>query len=133
MKKLLLLLFTAVAIISSCKEKESDRFIFLTGTVWTPVSLMADGVDASETLLVNFKGDARFNKDGTGTFGTYTGTWYFNDSETQIVLSTETLVIPITANIVELTKTSLKLQMLIPNPENLTGPPINIEMTFTAK
>ena len=71
MKKLLLLLFTAVAIISSCKEKESDRFIFLTGTVWTPVSLMADGV-MPETLPVNFKGDARFNKDGTGTFGTYT-------------------------------------------------------------
>lgn len=133
MKKLLLLLFMSVAFISSCKEKESDRFNFLTGTIWTPVSLLADGVDASNTILANFKGDAKFSEDGTGTFGIYIGKWYFNTSETQIVISSEDLDIPIIANIVELTKTTLKLQTSIPNPQNPTGPALNIELTFAAK
>jgi hypothetical protein len=36
-------------------------------------------------------------------------------------------------NITELTSTSLKVQGSIPDPQNLTGPLINIEMTFKAK
>lgn len=133
MKKLLFVLFTGIILMSSCKEKESERFTLLTSTTWTPISLLADGVDASNGILANFKGDAKFNEDGTGTFGSYTGTWNFDATETKIVISTASFPVPITTNIVELTSTTLKLQALIPNQQDLTGPAINIELTFASK
>lgn len=119
----------------SCKDDESDRFKFLTSTVWTPVSLLANGVDATGPggLLEGFVGDAKFNEDGTGTFGTYTGEWMFAAAEEKLVITTTALPISVTLTITELTATSLKLQGSFPDPQNLTGPAINIEMTFRAK
>lgn len=130
------LMFTLCLFATSCKEKESDRFTYLTEAVWSPVSLLANGVDATGTggLLSGFVGDAKFNPDGTGTFGTYTGTWRFDVTEEKLIIASPSLpIISITLNIIELTSSSLKLQGTVPDPQNLTGPPINIQMTFNAK
>jgi hypothetical protein len=130
-----LLIITGCLFITSCKDKESDRFRFLTDAIWEAESLLANGVDATgpDGILKNFVGDAKFNTDGTGTFGTYTGTWMFDSNETKLIITSTSLPIPITLNIIELTSTSLKVQGAIPDPQNLTGPFINIEMTFRAK
>ena len=136
MKKIFFLLtITCVILLSSCKDKDSDRFKFLTEPVWVAVSLMANGVDATGPggLLEGFVGDAKFNADGTGTFGTYTGTWQFNVTEDKLILTTPALPITITLDILELTSTSLKVKGSIPDLQNLTGPPIEIQMTFAPK
>ncbi len=124
-----------LAILTSCKEKESDRFDLLTGHIWVAVSLLADGVDATGPggVLEGFVGDVKFNTDGTGYFGSYTGTWNFDVTETKIIISSPSLPASIPTNIVELTSSSLKLQALIPNLQNPTGPAINIEMAFRPK
>jgi len=119
----------------SCKDEESDRFKFLTGTVWTPVSLLANGVDATgpNGILAGFVGDAIFNEDGTGTFGTYSGEWMFAAAEEKLSISSSSPPISVILDIIELTETSLKLQGSVPDLQNLTGPAIAIEMTFRAK
>lgn len=123
----------------SCKKGESDRFKFLTGTIWTPLSMLANGVDitGSGGLLEGFAGDAKFNEDGTGTFGTYTGEWIFDATEEKIIITTTitTASTPITIplTIIELTATSLKVEGSIPDLQNIMGPSIPIEMTFKAK
>jgi hypothetical protein len=124
-----------LALAYSCKDEESDRFKFLTGTVWTPVSLLANGVDATGPggLLEGFVGDAKFNEDGTGTFGTYTGTWSFDPTEEKIIITAQSLGISVTLIIEELTSTSLKLEGSVPDLQNITAPAIPIEMTFRAK
>lgn len=134
-KALLLLLITTGFFFTSCKEKESDNFKFLTGTTWVAESLLANGVDATGAggLLANFVGDVVFNEDGTGSFGTYTGTWRFSNNETELVITSPDIPLPITADIVELTSTSLKLQTLFINPQNPTGPAIEIQMNFRPK
>ena len=93
-----LFIIVTLALAYSCKEDESDRFKFLTGTVWTPVSLLANGVDATGPggLLEGFVGDAKFNEDGTGTFGTYTGEWMFAAAEEKLVITTTSLPISVT-------------------------------------
>jgi len=136
MKKVALFLIIATLVIAySCKDDESERFKFLTEATWTPVSLKANGVDATGPggILAGFVGDAKFNEDGTGTFGTYSGEWMFAAAEEKIVITTSSLPIPVTLTITELTSASLKLQGSIPDPKNLMGPPISIEMTFRAK
>lgn len=136
MKKIITFSFLAACfLIVSCSKGDSERFKLLTGPTWVPVSLLANGVDATGTggLLAGFVGDAKFNTDGTGTFGTYTGTWMFSSNEEKIIIGSPNLPISITLNITELTGTSLKLQGSFPDPNNLTGPPINIEMTFRTK
>lgn len=120
-------------LIFSCKEEsQSERFKLLTGPVWESDSLLANGADASGPggILENFKGDAKFNEDYTGYFGVYTGTWRFAFDETQIVIETESLPIPITAIIAELNESSLKITTTYQVPP---ADPINIRMTFKAK
>ena len=136
MKKIMTFSFLAAFfLIVSCSKGDSERFKLLTGPTWVPVSLLANGVDATGTggILAGFVGDAKFNADGTGTFGTYTGTWMFDANEEKVIIGSASLPISITLNIAELTSTSLKLQGSFPDPNNLTGPPINIEMTFRTK
>lgn len=114
-------------------EEELTRFQLLTMTAWLTDSLLANGADASGPgqLLEDFKGEARFNADGTGKFGEYTGTWKLQTSDTEIVIQTDAHPIPITAKIDELTKTSLKITTGFPD---LTGGSvIAIRMTFKAK
>jgi hypothetical protein len=133
MKKLLVLTLPAILmILCSCgKEKETDRFTLITAHVWASDSLLANGVDASGPgeKLEKFKGDATFSKDGTGTFGQYTGTWMLVDNDVSLAISSPDLQVPsIATNIVELTSTSLKVTFVWPEQV-----PLNIRMTFKPK
>jgi len=136
MKNLALLLIIAGCIYSSSckKDSQSELFKFLTGPVWVSDSLLANGVDASGPagILKNFRGEAKFNQDGTGYFGVYTGAWRFAYNETQIIITADSIPIPITTKIAELTKISLKITTSYPN---LLDPaaPTRIRMTFKAK
>ena len=135
MKTIVLFTLLTGLIMASCKEEQnpdSDNFKLLTTPVWTSDSLLVDGTDAGSGLLENFKGDARFNKDYTGTFGNYTGTWRFASNETQIVITTDSLPIPLTTKIAELTSSSLKITTSFPNPANPLSF-MDIRMTFKAK
>jgi len=136
MKKIAILFFVSVTVLTaSCtKETASDRFTLLTEHIWRTDSLLAGGIDASGTgqLLEKFAGDIKFNEDGTGYFGQYTGTWRFVYDETSIVLESPELPVPLTALIKELTANSLKLTTNYPNiaePSN----PLKIRMTFKPK
>lgn len=120
---------------SSCqKETKSESFRFLTGPTWVSDSLLANNVDASgpSGMLKNFKGEAKFNEDGTGHFGVYTGTWWFAFNETQVVIRTDSLPGPLTTQIAELTNLSLKITTTFSNSGTQTTP-VNIRMTFKAK
>lgn len=137
MKNLALFIILSVTILTvSCKQndKTSERFKLLTAHEWTSDSLLVNGADASQPggLLVNLKGNARFNEDGTGDFGTYTGTWRFNSDETELTITSSALIIPMATDIVELTETSLKIKTSFPNPGDLTTP-LNIRLTFKAR
>jgi hypothetical protein len=128
----LLLVISGCFIIFSCKKNsQSEQFKLLTGPTWVSDSLLANGIDASGPagVLRNFKGEVKFNEDLTGNFGNYTGTWRFAFNETQIVITTDSLPIPLTNKIVELTKSSLK----ITTSYSIIGASINIRMTFKAK
>ncbi len=130
----------AIVILSSlilfnCKKDElSDRFQLLTTPVWIADSLLADGVDVRGPgeLLENFTGEAKFNKDGTGLFGIYTGNWELAYNDTQIIISTDSIPFPVAAEIDELTATSLKINTAFPNVYD-PSIPIKIRMTFKSK
>jgi hypothetical protein len=131
----LLMIISGCFLISSCKkDSQSEPFKLLTGPIWASDSLLANGVDAGgpDGMLKNFKGEVKFNEDGTGNFGIYTGIWRFASNETQIVITTDSLPIPLTTKIAELTKISLKITTSYPNLLNPAAP-INIRMTFKAK
>ncbi len=134
MKNLALFLVTCtLTVMFACsKNSHSEKFNLLTGPVWASDSLLVNGTDASGPggLLENFKGDAKFNTDYTGYFGKYTGTWRFAFEETQLVITTDSLPIPITAIIDQLDDIYLKINtsLLIPP----TGA-VTIRMTFNAK
>jgi hypothetical protein len=131
-----IVLFLAICLcfqIFSCKnETQSERFKLLTGPIWASDSLLVNGVDAGGPggMLEKFSGDIKFNEDYTGYFGDYTGTWRFAFDETQIVISSDSLPIPLTAVIAELNTTSLKITTSYQIPPS---DPINIRMTFLAK
>ncbi len=133
MKNIALLAFiSACLLIFACnKDDRSERFKLLTSPIWTTDSLLANGVDATGAgqLLEKFAGNAKFNEDGSGYFGQYTGQWRFNVEETQLTIITDSLPLPIIADIKELTSISLKITTVVPNqldPDN----PFNIRMTF---
>lgn len=135
MKNLPFIIIIASLLLSiSCKEKESERFILLTTPIWQTDSLIANGVDASGPggFLEKFKGEAKFREDGTGYFGKYTGTWSFNIDETKLTIATDSLPLPITCDIIELTSISLKIKTAVINPANISEL-VNIRMTFKAK
>jgi hypothetical protein len=130
-----LLIISIIVVFFACgKKNESERFNLLTSHAWTSDSLLAEGIDVSGPgqLLEKFKGDAEFRKDGSGNFGKYTGTWRFAYDETSLVIDSDSLQVPLTVNIVELTKASLKVITSYPNPLNLSNP-YDIRMTFKAK
>ena len=106
----------------------------LTGPTWVSDSLLVNRIDASGPvgMLKNFKGEAKFNEDGTGNFGNFAGTWRFSNEETSIVLTSDSLQFPLSAKIAELTAKSFKVTTTYPNPANPTAP-VNIRMTFKAK
>jgi len=136
MKNLLLLLISAALIFASAckKDTQSERFLLLTGNIWKTDSLFAGGIDASGPgqLLEKFKGDIKFNEDGSGYFGQYIGTWRFVYDETSIVLESVDLPVPLTAFIAELKTSSLKMTTSYPNAVEPSNP-LAIRMTFKPK
>jgi len=141
MKKnaLMIMILAVLIVFTHCKKDDKedleDRFTLLTTTTWVADSLLANGVDASGPgqLLEDFKGEARFNADGTGKFGEYTGTWKLQTGDTEIVIQTDAHPIPITAKIEELTKTSLKIFTGFPDLSTGQLVTIPIRMTFKAR
>jgi hypothetical protein len=135
MKNLVFLLIVSGIVFSSAckKETKSAQFLLLTGPTWASDSLLAEGVDASQPgqILAKFKGDIKFREDGTGYFGQYIGTWRFSYSESELVIDSDSLQVPLTTNIIVLTKTSLKLTTSYPTANPLN--PLDIRMTFKAK
>ena len=129
---LILVVFGCIFITTCTKDTQSEKLKLLTGPTWTSDSLLANGVDASgpDGMLKNFKGEVKFNTDLTGNFGIYTGTWKFAYNETQIIITTDSLPIPLITQIAELTKSSLKIKTSYPN---LLGVSTNLRMTFKAK
>lgn len=130
-----LIFFALLVFIVSCsKEDENDRFELLTATVWVSDSLLVDGQDASGPgeILEKFKGEAKFNRDATGTFGQYSGSWRFAEDRTAIIITTDSLPIPLSTWIEELTANSLKINTAYPS---LTDPEedMDIRMTFKSK
>jgi len=136
MKKITFAIFIIAGfILYSCTEEEkSERFKLLTGVVWESDSLLANGEDASDPgeMLAKFKGEARFNEDGTGVFGIYTGNWSLGYSDTEIAIISDSLPFTLTTEIRELTASSLKIDTGYPNLVN-PDDPIEIHMTFIAK
>jgi hypothetical protein len=136
MKNIAFLVFiSACLLIFACnKDNRSERFKLLTSPIWRTDSLLANGVDAtgSGQILEKFAGDAKFNEDGTGYFGDYTGQWRFNTEETRLTIITDSLPLPIVADIKELTSISLKITTVVPNQLD-PDTPFNIRMTFKAK
>lgn len=135
MKKITFLLIIAAGIFFiACKEKYSERFLLLTTPIWRADSLLANGVDASGAgqLLAKFVGDAKFNKDGTGNFGKFTGTWMLSVDEKYLTIHTDSLPLPIVTNIKTLTSADLKITTSVTSPVPNT-PSIAIRMTFKAK
>jgi hypothetical protein len=135
MKNLIMFIIIAACFFTfSCNISDSERFKFLTDPIWVTDSLIANGQDASGPgqLLGKFKGEAKFNEDGTGYFGKYTGTWNFSSNESQLVIKSDSIPIPVIADIRELTSTSLKVTASLPNALDLFNP-YKIRMTFKAK
>jgi hypothetical protein len=138
MKKytLLLLITTAICLFFACKKENtgsSDRFNLLTTPLWTSDSLLANGEDASGPgeLLEKFAGDAKFNEDGTGYFGQYTGHWALTNNDEYITISSDSLIIPVTCYIVELTQTDFKI--ITSFPIQGAALPVDIRITFKPK
>lgn len=136
MKNLVLsiMLVSCLNLVSCKKETTSERYNFLTGVSWLSDSLLANGEEAGGEgqLLEKFKGEANFYKNGTGVFGTYTGTWTLAYDDTQILIKADSIAIRLTTQIVELTATSLKITTEYPNLI-LPDEPIKIRMTFNSK
>lgn len=136
-KSVLFFVIVAVAFVFvSCTKEEvtTDNLNLLTSHIWTADSLLADGVDEGGEggLLEMFNGDTKFNDDGTGYVGEIVGNWQFSDNETAIAISSDSLPLPITTHIVELTVQSLKLTTSFPIQES---PPVfaDVRMTFKPK
>ncbi len=133
-----LLFFAILALITlaaSCnKNDDEDRFEIITGQSWQTDSLLVDGQDASQPgqILHKFKGEARFNRDATGTFGQYSGTWRFTNNRTAVEIKTDSLPIPLLANIAQLNRQSLKITTAYPSP-NDPNVDMKIRMTFKSK
>jgi hypothetical protein len=136
MKNLIFLwvLIACAGIFACSKNEKSDSFSMLTTPVWTTDSLLANGANASGPggILEKFKGDAKFNEDGTGYFGAYTGEWRFNQDETEITIITDSLALPIICDIVLLNYQSLKITTVVPNPVKPLES-LDIRMTFNAR
>lgn len=128
-------MFILILVFSNCnKSDETDLFEVITTASWKADTLYANGADASGPgmLLEKFKGEAKFNKDATGTFGIYKGTWWFTENRTQLVIKTDSLPLPLTCKIIELKSSSLKITTAVPDKLNPMAE-VKIRMTFKPK
>lgn len=131
-KLISVILMASLLIVSCRKEERSERFRLLTSHMWVSDSLLIDGEDASGPgeMLEKFKGDALFREDGTGYFGQYKGDWYFSNSETDITITSDSLLLPLTSQIEELTTESFKISTRFTTAQSIV---LNIRITFKAK
>ncbi|TVQ94677.1 MAG: hypothetical protein EA393_00565, partial [Bacteroidetes bacterium] len=115
-------------------DDESDRFRYLTTPIWLSDSLLVNGEDGSIPggFLEDFKGEVDFREDGTGTFGVYEGTWRFQQNETELLIRSDSLPLPLNAKIEELVANSLKISANFPNPYDPTDP-LRLRLTFVPK
>jgi hypothetical protein len=133
-----LLLFAVIAaclFLANCsKDTGNDSFTLLTTPTWKTDSLLANGKDAGGPgqLLEKFKGEAKFKTDGTGTFGKFSGKWRFVENKTQIVIESDSLPLPLTNRIIELTEQSFKITTAVPDKNNPLVE-VKIRMTFKPK
>lgn len=131
MKPAWLVCVAVCLLITACnKEEKSERFILLTTPVWSAQSFEASGTDTTGIgiLIKQLDGDAKFNEDGTGYFGNFTGQWKFMSDETQIQIDTPSLLAPVITDIILLTDQSLKLLATV-----TILAPIDLIMTFKAR
>lgn len=138
MKKLTisLLIISGICLFFACKKDEntrSERFNLLTAHLWNSDSLLANDEDASGPgeLLEKFAGEAKFNEDGSGYFGQYTGYWQLINNDEDITIFSDSLLIPVTCFIEELTGSDFKIITSFPvadEPE-----PVDIRITFKPK
>lgn len=126
----------SLSIVVACAKDEplSERFKLLTSHIWLNDSLLANGVEASAPgeLLDDFKGETKFNEDGTGNVGNIVGEWQFYKNETEIVITSDSLPVSVSVYIAELTANSLKVTtsyLVSYNPKIL----VDIRMTFVPK
>ena len=129
-----MIFFVAFACKDDKKDDPSERFILLTTPVWESDSLLLNGEDASFPggMLEMFKGEAKFNTDGSGYFGEYTGTWSFAQNETELVILSNAIGFQLTTKIHLLSQDSLKVSTRFPNLQN-PDEVLNIRMTFNSK
>jgi len=140
MKKttLIILFLSLVIVFISCKKDNestpSEREMLLTAHIWVAESLLADGVDEGGPggLLEFFNGDTKFNEDKTGYVGDVTGIWKFANDEADLVITSDSLPLPVTMHIEELTEISMKLTTQYPRQ---TDPIVtaDVRMTFVPK
>ena len=132
-KNTFIIVLLGLIVLYACKKEESpsERFTLLTTPLWTSDSLLANGEDASGPgeLLEKFKGDAKFNTDGSGYFGQYTGIWALSGNDELITIDSDSLQIPVTCYIEELTDLDFKIVTSFPVEPTL----IDIRITFKPK
>jgi|GEM_PF-161644 len=131
---LLIAIFSVAILTVGCEEEKDTPFTLLTGPVWVSDSLLVNGMDASGPgqLLAGFKGEARFLKDGTGSFTNFTGTWRFAQNDTQLIITSPAFPVPITTIIEELSRSNLKISTEVPHPL-LPGTTMRVRMTFKSR
>lgn len=134
----ILIMMAFLCAFHACKKDEEDKLsekeILLTNNTWNSISLLADGIEAGGVgeILYEFAGETVFNPDGTGQVGDYTGTWELSADETQIIIISDALDMPLTANIILLTEDTLEIFTVF--PDTSTNPPrlIEVEITFSS-
>mgnify|MGYP004702466237 CR=1 FL=1 len=131
---LLIAIFSVAILTVGCEDEKDTPFTLLTGPVWVSDSLLVNGIDASGPgqVLANFKGEARFLKDGTGLFANFTGTWRFAQNDTQLILTSPDYPVPITTIIEELSRSNLRISTELPHPL-LPGTIMRVRMTFKSR
>ena len=127
-----LLMIAGFCLTFACKKEDSksDRYDLLVAHIWKSDSLLANGEDASGPgeLLEKFAGDAQFQEDGTGYFGQYNGTWQLSNDDEFITINSDSLIIPVTCYIDELSETDFKI--ITSFPMQGEPQPVNIRITF---
>lgn len=135
MKKSAYTLFFFICFFFACKKEDthSERFDLLTAPLWISDSLLANGEDASGPgeLLEKFAGDAKFDEDGSGYFGQYTGKWQLTNNDEYITIYSDSLLIPVTCYIEELSTADFKIVTSFPVKDE--PQPVDIRITFIPK
>jgi hypothetical protein len=130
------LIISGICLLFACIKEDtgnSERFNLLTTPLWNSDSLLANDEDASGPgeLLEKFAGEAKFYEDGSGYFGQYTGNWQLINNDENITIFSDSLLIPVTCYIEELTESDFKIITSFPVANE--PQPVDIRITFKPK